>query len=78
MLYGCKPNAAQTMNACSYKKEGEGDLGDGYCLFKKVGTTNTCTCETDECKVVGPCDNSGGCPEATPQPDGTACHSIPW
>eukprot|EP00551_Chaetoceros_affinis_P006400 CAMPEP_0203682988 /NCGR_PEP_ID=MMETSP0090-20130426/47288_1 /ASSEMBLY_ACC=CAM_ASM_001088 /TAXON_ID=426623 /ORGANISM="Chaetoceros affinis, Strain CCMP159" /LENGTH=1506 /DNA_ID=CAMNT_0050552109 /DNA_START=94 /DNA_END=4614 /DNA_ORIENTATION=+ len=73
VLYGCN-----RFGGCSYKKEGEGSLGSDFCVYKEVGTGDSCTCETDECKVVGPCNDIGECPEAVQQPDGTPCHSIPW
>ena len=85
--YGCNPNLPDVVlygcnqsGGCSYKKEGEGALSSGFCVFKEVGSGNQeCTCTSDnECEVVGLCDASGECPVPTQLADGTPCNSIPW
>ena len=84
--FGCNPNLNDVVlygcnqyGGCSYKKEGEGELGSGFCAFKQVVEENNCLCESgNECLVTGTCDTSGQCSQPTKLPDGTPCNSIPW
>jgi hypothetical protein len=74
ILYGCNQ-----FGGCAYKKEGEGELGSSFCVFKEVGGGNQCVCESEnECATVGSCNDLGECPDPSPLPDGTPCNSIPW
>ena len=84
--YNCNPNlpdhvlfGCNQVGGCAYKRAGEGELGPGFCVFKEVGSGNTCTCESpNECSTVGLCDESGECPEPTPLADDTPCNSVPF
>ena len=73
VLYGCN-----AFGGCGYKKEGEGELGSSFCVFKQVEQSR-CTCQSNnECSIIGPCDEFGQCPQATQLEDGTPCNSVPF
>lgn len=74
VLFGCNENGG-----CAYRKDGEGELGSGFCVFKEIGGGNECICESpNECNTVGACDVFGECPEPTPLADDTPCNSVPF
>lgn len=85
--YNCNPNIPDIVKygcnsggGCNYLKDGEefGNPND-WCVFKQTGNADTCSCSnSNQCQVLGSCNDDGTCPEPTDLEDGYPCNTVPW